>query len=258
MAAATKKAGRIAAEGMVAAVASADLGVVVEVNSETDFVSKNADFQAFVAGIADAILKNKPADIEALGAVNYPGSTMTVAEMLREKVLTIGENLQLRRFTIFEGGVNVPYTHMGGKIGVLVNLEVSGISDMDAVTTIGKDVCMQIAAMAPANLDKSQVTGEDLDKERAILLAQALQEGKPEQVAQKIVEGRINKYYEENCLLQQAFVKENKISVKAYVDREAAALGGTIVVKNFVRLEKGEGIQKKEENFAEEIAKQLG
>ena len=257
LATAAKKAGRIAAEGIVTAVAADGIGVVVEVNSETDFVSKNENFQNFVKGVAQAIMTNRPADIEALGACTYPESDMSVADMLREKVLTIGENLQLRRFVIFEGGVSVPYVHMGGKIGVLVNLNVEGISDMDKVVAIGKDVCMQIAAMSPAHLDRSEVTGDTLEKEREILLAQAINDGKPQQVAEKIVSGRINKYYEENCLIEQAFVKENKISVGAYVEREAAAAGGKITVTRFVRMEKGEGLQKKEENFAEEIAKQL-
>lgn len=255
LAASEKKAGRVAAEGMVFATIKDNLGVAVEVNSETDFVAKNADFQKFVADVADAVMINKPVDVEALFACKYPGSDLTVEDMQREKVLTIGENIKVRRFALYEGGVNVPYVHMGGKIGVLVNMEVSdnlvGNSEVD---TLGRDIAMQIAAMNPGYLCADEVDASVLEKEREILMAQAINEGKPQQVAEKMVNGRIKKFYSENCLLDQAFVKDDKSSVSQHVDTIAKNLGGSIKVTKFVRFEKGEGIEKRVDNFAEEIA----
>ena len=168
----------------------------------------------------------------------------------------IGENIKVRRFARFSDGVSVPYIHAGGKIGVLVNLEVTG--DIDA-TEVGKDMAMQIAALNPRFLDKSQVTQEVLDEEKKILLAQMANDpkmaNKPDQVKEKIVMGKLNKFYAENCLLQQTFVKDNEVTVEQYKDAVAKKLGGSIVLKDAVRFEKGEGIEKKQENFAEEIAK---
>ena len=255
LAAAEKKAGRIAAEGVVSAKTGDGVGAVVEVNSETDFVAKNADFQKFVSDIADVVMAVNPADLDALLAANYPGSDMTVADMQREKVLTIGENIQIRRFARFEGGVNVPYIHMGGKIGVLLNLEVSeNLVGNDAVVAMGRDIAMQIAAMSPAYLCAAEVSADVLEKEKEILMAQAINEGKPQQVAEKIVSGRIKKYYSENCLLDQAFVKDDKMTVSQYIEATAKELGGSIAATKFVRFEKGEGLEKRSDNFAEEVA----
>lgn len=265
LAAAQKKAGRIAAEGMAHAAVFGGVGVVVEVNAETDFVSQNNLFVDFTKGVSEVVAKENPADLDALMTKVYPGTGRTVVEEQQEKVLVIGENIKVRRFARFAEGVNIPYNHMGGRIGVLVNMEVSaGLEENASVVELGKDIAMQIAAMNPAFLDKSFVESSTLDKEREILMAQAKIENeqaakpKPENILVKMVDGRISKYYEENCLLQQAFVKENKISVEQHVAAVAKELGGSITVKNFVRFEKGEGIEKKQENFAEEIAKQLG
>ena len=256
LAAAQKKAGRIAAEGVAYADVIDGMGVVVEVNAETDFVAKNEKFLDFVKGVATVVANEKPADLEALMAAPY-GDGKTVVEMQQEMVLVIGENISVRRFKFYDTGVNVPYIHAGGKIGVIVNMELEGI-EADAVVELGKDIAMQIAAMRPSFLDKSEVDSSTLDKEREILTAQAKQDpknaNKPDNIIEKMVMGRIGKYYEENCLLQQAFVKENKISVEKHVAEVAKQLGGKIVVKSFTRFEKGEGIEKKQDNFAEEVA----
>jgi len=256
LAAAQKKAGRIAAEGVAYADVFGGVGVVVEVNAETDFVAKNEKFLDFVKGVATVVANEKPADLEALMAAPY-GDGKTVVEMQQEMVLVIGENISVRRFKFYDTGVNVPYIHAGGKIGVIVNMELEGI-EADAVVELGKDIAMQIAAMRPSFLDKSEVDSSTLDKEREILTAQAKQDpknaNKPDNIIEKMVMGRIGKYYEENCLLQQAFVKENKISVEKHVAEVAKQLGGKIVVKSFTRFEKGEGIEKKQDNFAEEVA----
>jgi len=265
LAAAQKKAGRIAAEGAAYADVIDGVGVVVEVNAETDFVAKNEKFMDFVKGVATAVAQSNPADVEALMAAKFPGSDKTVLEMQQEMVLVIGENISTRRFARYTEGVSVPYIHAGGKIGVMVNMELEGIAP-DAVVELGKDIAMQIAAMRPMYLDTSAVDPTELEKERAIQLGLAIEEGKsknlPEdkaqQIAEKKVEGRINKFYEDICLLNQPYVKENKVSVGKHVEQVAKELGGKIVVKGFTRFEKGEGIEKKEEDFAEEIAKLTG
>lgn len=259
LAAAQKKAGRIAAEGMAYAAVSNNVGVVVEVNAETDFVAQNEKFVDFVKGVAATTAAVKPADVEALLNAKYVGSDKSVRDMQQEMVLVIGENITVRRFAVYTTGVNIPYVHAGGKIGVMVNMEVSGVSNMDAVTTLGKDIAMQIAAMRPLYLDKSDVDQSVIEKEKEILTIQAKEDpknaGKPDNIIEKMVIGRVNKYYEENCLLQQAFVKGDKESVEQHVKQVAKELGGTIVVKAFTRFEKGEGIEKKQENFADEISK---
>ena len=258
LAASAKKAGRIAAEGMAYAGVIDGMGVVVEVNAETDFVGKNEKFVDFVKGVAATVAANKPADLDALMACKYAGSDRTVTEQQQEMVLVIGENIKVRRFAFFTEGVSVPYIHAGGKIGVLVNLEVSGGID---ATEIGKDVAMQIAALNPRFWDKSQVTQDVLDEEKKIMMVQMANDpkmaSKPEQVREKIVVGKLNKFYAENCLLQQEFVKDNSMSVEKYIASAAKALGGTVTFKDAVRFEKGEGIEKKQENFAEEIAKMV-
>ena len=257
LAQAQKKAGRIAAEGVVHAEVCncCNTAAVVEVNCETDFVAKNPDFQAFAAELARVIIKNKPADVDALMNVTF-NEKFTVAEAVQDKVLTIGENIKIRRFHIFEG-TSVSYIHAGGKIGVLVNLD----TDLSAeqVSECGKDVAMQIAALNPRFWDKSQVTADVLDEERKIMMAQMANDpkmaNKPEQVVAKIVDGKLNKFYSENCLLQQEFVKDGEYTVEKYIAKCAKDLGGTITFKDAIRFEKGEGLAKREENFAEEIAK---
>ena len=263
LATAQKKAGKIAAEGVSFAIVNGEgVGVVVEVNAQTDFVAKNEVFQEYVNGVASVIADKGPADVEALMGLTYPGTDRTVTEVQNDKVLTIGENIQVRRFTRYATGLNIPYIHMGGKIGVLVNMEVSeGLCCNEKVVELGKDLAMQIAAMNPSFLDKSDVDSSTLDKEREILMAQAKQDpknaGKPDNIIEKMVAGRIGKYYEENCLLQQAFVKENKQSVEQHVAAVAKEVGGTIVVKAYTRYATGEGIEKKEENFAAEVASMI-
>ena len=262
LAAQTKKAGKIAAEGVsYAVVTEKGVGVVIEVNSQTDFVAKNDVFKDFVMAVAVVVAEENPADVEALKTCRYPGTDRTVADVTADKVLAIGENIQIRRFVRYAEGVNVPYLHMGGKVGVLVNLAVEGIADMAKVVEVGKDVAMQIAAMNPAFLDKSDVDQATLDKEKEILLAQAKEDpknaNKPENIIEKMVLGRIGKYYEENCLLQQAFVKENKVSVEKHVAEVAKQLGGKITVKAFTRFATGEGIEKAEEDFAAEVASMI-
>ena len=258
LAASAKKAGRIAAEGMAYAAVIDGVGVVVEVNAETDFVGKNEKFVDFVKGVAATVVANKPADLDALMACKYADTDNTVTEQQQEMVLVIGENIKVRRFAFFTEGVSVPYIHAGGKIGVLVNLEVSEGSD---ATEIGKDVAMQIAALNPRFWDKSQVTQDVLDEEKKIMMVQMANDpkmaSKPEAVREKIVMGKLNKFYAENCLLQQEFVKDNTMTVEKYIASAAKALGGTVTFKNAVRFEKGEGIEKKQENFADEIAKMV-
>ena len=262
LAAAQKKAGRIAAEGIAYAAIIDNIGVVVEVNAETDFVAQNEKFVDFVKGVAAAVAKNAPADREALLAGMYPDSDKTVQEMLQEMILVIGENISIRRFVRYTTGVNVPYVHAGGKIGVMVNMEVANIDNLDTVLTLGKDLAMQIAAMRPTYLDPACVDASELEKEKEIQLAKAIEENRaknlPEdkvrQIAESMVKGRVNKFYEEICLLNQPYVKENKLTVEQHVKQVAKELGGSIVIKGFTRFEKGEGIEKKQENFADEIA----
>lgn len=260
LAKAAKKAGRIAAEGMAYASVCAQCGVgaVVEVNCETDFCAKSELFVAFVKDICTVVIKDAPADVEALMNCKYPGSELTVAEILPEKVMSIGENLQIRRFTRFDKNTSVAYVHAGGKIGVLVNLAVEGGID---ATEIGKDVAMQIAALNPRFWDKSSVTQDVLDEEKKIALALMDQDpkmaSKPQQVKEKIVLGKMNKFYQENCLLQQDFVKDGSMSVEQYIASAAKALGGSVKFVDAVRYMKGEGIEKKQEDFAAEVAAQM-
>ena len=260
LAKAAKKAGRIAAEGMAYAEVCPECGVgaVVEVNCETDFCAKSELFVAFVKDICKVVLKDDPKDVEALMNCKYPGSELTVAETLPEKVMSIGENLQIRRFKRYSENTSVAYVHSGGKIGVLVNLAVEGGID---ATEIGKDVAMQIAALNPRFWDKSEVTEEVLEEEKKIALALMNQDpknaSKPDAIKEKIVMGKMNKFYQENCLLQQEFVKDSSMSVEKYIASAAKALGGTVKFVDAVRFAKGEGIEKKEEDFAAEVAAQM-
>ena len=254
LAASAKKASRIAAEGMAYAAVINNVGVVVEVNAETDFVGKNEKFVDFVKGVAAA---QAPANLDALMDCKYNGTDLTVLQQQQEMVLVIGENIKVRRFARFPEGVSVPYIHAGGKIGVLVNLAVDGEAT-DKVLEMGKDLAMQIAALNPRFWDKSQVTPDVLEEEKRIMLAQMDNDpkmaSKPAQVKEKIVEGKLNKFYAENCLLQQDFVKDGEMTVEQYMNTVAKAAGVTVRLLDAVRFEKGEGIEKKQENFAEEIA----
>ena len=261
LAKAAKKAGRIAAEGMAYATVCEKCGVgaMVEVNCETDFCAKSAPFVQFVKDICQVVLENNPADVEAIKDCTYPGTELKVSEVLPEKVMSIGENLQIRRFARFDKNTTVSYVHAGGKIGVLVNLAVEGGID---ATTIGKDVAMQIAALNPRFWDKSLVTEDVIAEEKKVLVAQMDNDPKmatkPQQVKEKIAAGKINKFYEENCLLQQEFVKDNSMSVEQYMASAAKALGGSVKFVDAVRFEKGEGIEKKVDDFAAEVAAAAG
>ena len=243
---AAKKSGRVAAEGIVEAYVSEDgkVGAIVEVNSETDFVAKNEEFKAFVMDVAKQIVKNNPKTVEDLLAEeSIAVAGKTVNEVLIEKIATIGENLTIRRFVRFETeGLVEKYIHGDGKIAVLVNMK-NGNKDL------AKDICMQIAAARPEYINQEQVPEERLEKEKEILKVQTMNEGKPEAIAEKIVMGRINKFYEEICLVNQEFVKDPSMKVSQIL-KDAEVL-------EFARFEKGEGIEKKEENFAEEVMKQL-
>ena len=262
LAKAAKKAGRIAAEGMAYAKVCTECGVgaVVEINCETDFCAKSELFVAFVHDVCDAILANKPASVEELMNCKYPGSELTVAEIMPEKVMSIGENLQIRRFHIYDANTSVAYVHAGGTHGVLVNLAVEG--DID-VTEVGKNVAMQIAAMNPKYWDKALVPQADVDKELQVQLAlmdnDPKMAGKPAQVKEKIAAGKIAAYFKEICLLQQDFVRGDLFqgSVEGYIADAAKKLGGSVKFVNALHYIKGEGIEKKEEDFAAEVAAQI-
>ena len=258
LAKAAKKASRIAAEGVAYAVTNAagNAGVVIEVNAETDFVAKNADFQAFVKTVADTVMAENPATVEELLTKTASGTSVTVADLLQEKIQTIGENIIIRRFKLYEGAVSA-YIHAGGKISVLVKFDTD-VADKDGFAAYAKDIAMQVAAVNPLYLNKEDVPAEVLDHEKEIMIAQMKQDpkmsNKPEQVLEKIVMGKVGKYYEENCLNKQTFIKDNKASVEQYTAQTAKALGGNIVISEFVRFEKGEGLEKRSDDFAAEVA----
>lgn len=245
---AAKKSGRIAAEGLVEAYISEDgkVGAVVEVNSETDFVAKNEDFKNFVMNVAKQVVEKNPKDVEELLAQeSIEGAGKTVQEVLVDKIATIGENMSIRRFARFESeGLIEKYIHGDGKIAVLVNM-AKGDKE------VAKDICMQIAAARPEYVRKEEVPEERVKKEMEILKAQTMNEGKPEAIAEKIVQGRIGKFYEEICLVDQVYVKDSNMKVNQLLKEKDAE------VVEFARFEKGEGLEKKEENFAEEVMKQL-
>jgi len=260
LAAATKKAGRIAAEGVVSAYYDEinKIGVVVEVNSETDFVAKNVEFQSFVLSIAKTIAQYKPADVEVLSSLVLSGSDRTVLENLQDKILSIGENIKIRRFVIKEGVLST-YVHGGGTVGVMVGFETdSETAQNDIFKTMGKDVAMQIAAMSPQYLDKNSVPADVVEYEKGILLAQLKEDpkmaNKPQNVLEGIIAGKVLKLFKEMCLLEQQFVKNNDLNVEQYVNAVAKEVGAEIKVTGFVRFAKGEGLQKKEDNFADEVA----
>ncbi len=250
-----KKASRIAAEGIAYALTNDTntVGVVIEVNSETDFVAKNEDFRVFVDTCAKTVMAQNPADVDALKECKAEGTEMTVAELLQEKVLTIGENLQIRRFARFEAPC-VGYVHAGGKIGVIVTFDTDVDTASDAFVACGKDVAMQIAALNTQYLNADAVPAEVLEHEKKIMREQLLNEGKPEQIIEKILGGKVQKFYKENCLVDQEFVKNNDLTIKKYVDGVAKELGGSIAITGFVRYEKGEGIEKRQDDFAAEVA----
>ena len=260
LAKAAKKASRVAAEGVAYATVVDGIGVVIEVNSETDFAAKTESFMDLVKNLAVVVAKENPADVEALKAAKYPNSELTVTEIMQEKVMSIGENMQIRRFDRFADNVSVAYVHAGGTHGVLVNLAVEG--DIDA-TEIGKNVAMQIAAMNAKYWDKTLVPQAEVDKEMAVQVAlmdnDPKMASKPAQVKEKIAAGKINAFFKEICLLQQDFVRGDLFqgSVEGYIADAGKKLGGKVTFVNAVHYIKGEGIEKKEENFADEVAAQI-
>lgn len=257
LAAAAKKAGRIAAEGVVVSVVDKNkkVGVVLEINAETDFVAKNEKFLDFVNNVAKTIIDENSADVDTLLTQKCANSSATVEEELRDKILTIGENMKIRRFERLEGNL-VSYVHGGGRIGVMVQFDTD-VADKDGFDEYGKDVAMQIAAALPQYLNKEEVPADVVEKEKEILTAQAINEGKPANIAEKMVTGRISKYYKEVCLVEQAFVKDAEKTIAQYTDEIAKNLGGSIKITKFVRFEKGEGLEKREDNFADEVANMM-
>ena len=249
---AAKKSGRIAAEGVAYAATNADntVGVVIEVNAETDFVAKNDEFKAFVKTCADTVMEQNPADVDALLGCGVNGAT--IADLLQEKIQTIGENIKIRRFVRYEGTV-ITYIHAAGRIGVMVKFDTD-LADNDEFKVYAKDIAMQVAAANPLYLDESKVPAEVIEHEKKILTEQVINEGKPAQIAEKIVMGKIGKYYKENCLVDQLFVKDGDYTVKSYTAKVAKELGGSINIVDFARYEKGEGLEKRQDNFAEEVA----
>ena len=250
-----KKASRIAAEGTVCAICENGVGVVVDLNAETDFVANGDDFKALALKVAKIIAAQNPADVDALLKCTEDGQT--VEEMVQELFLKIRENIKIRRFVRYEGKV-VNYVHAGGKIGVLVKFDGDIDADNAEFVTMGKNIAMQIAAMSPSYLDQASVPAEVIEKEKEILIAQMKEDpkmaNKPDAVLGKIVEGKIGKYYKENCLVEQAFVMDGDITVGKYVANTSKELGADIKLVDFVRMEKGEGIEKRVDDFAAEVA----
>ena len=250
LATAQKKAGRIASEGLVDILVEGNVGAMVEVNSETDFVAKNEEFRTFVKNVARQVIAINPADVDALLESKFiDDESVTIKDMLTEKIAKIGENMNIRRFARYEGGV-VGYVHAAGRIGVMVKVEAD-LANEDAMTA-AHDCAMQIAAINPMYKDKESVPAADVEKEKEIIIAQIKEDpknaSKPENIIEKMVGGKINKFYEQNCLIEQAFVKDDSISVGKYLASK------NVKLIDFVRFEKGEGLEKKQDNFAEEVA----
>ncbi|PLX85084.1 MAG: elongation factor Ts [Desulfuromonas sp.] len=252
---AAKKSGRIASEGMVAAIGNGNCGVLVEVNAETDFVAKNEGFQKFAAGVAQAALDAAPADLDALLASDFPGTGRTVGEEQTHQVATIGENINVRRFArseVPEGAV-VSYVHGAGKIGVLVELTCAN-GDDERLSTLGRQLAMHVAAANPQYLSRDQVPGDVVEKEKEIMRVKAKDSGKPDNIVEKIIEGQINKYFGEVCLLEQAYVIDPDQKVGKVIDALAKEMGGEVKLSNYVRYQLGEGIEKRADDFAAEVA----
>lgn len=255
MAKAVKKAGRIASEGIVKDYIDGNVGVVVEVNAETDFVAKNDQFIEFVTDVAKTIAEKNPADVEALKAETISGGSQTVGDALTEKIAKIGENMNIRRFARYEGTV-ASYIHGGGRIGVLVKFDTD-CADKPGFDEFAKNIAMQIAAAGAEYLDRDSVPADRVEHEKEILAAQAKNEGKPDNIIEKMIIGRINKFYKEVCLVDQEYIKDGDLSVAKYVQQAAKELGGSIKIVDYTRFEKGEGLEKKSEDFAAEVASMI-
>ena len=254
-----KAATRIAADGIVDIMKEGNVTAMIEVNSETDFVAKNASFQEFVKNLLKTIIANKPADIDALLAATYVDGSATVEAKLKEMIFVIGEKLSIRRFVVVDG-VTSTYIHGTGSIGVVVSFDVdAAVAEKDEFVAFAKNIALQVGAYPTPYLDRDSVPASVIEEEKNILMAQIANDPanskKPAQIIEKMVTGRIGKFYDNNCLLDMSYVKDDEIKVGKYVENTAKELGGSIAITGFYRFEKGEGIQKREENFAEEIAK---
>ena len=261
LAVAAKKADRIAADGVVDIMTVGNCTAMIEVNSETDFVAKNETFKAFVKTLLESIIANKPADVETLMASKYLDTDLTVEAKMQEMIFTIGEKLSIRRFVIVDG-ITSTYIHGMGSIGVIISFEADDVCVNNAgFAEFAKNIALQAAAYPVAYLDKDSVPASVIEEEKAILLTQISNDPanakKPDAIKEKMVLGRIGKYYDQNCLMEQQYVKDDSMKVKAYVDETAKEFGGSIKVLGFVRFEKGEGIQKREDNLAEEVSKMV-
>lgn len=257
LAAATKKSSRIASEGIAYSMSTRSGGAIIEVNSETDFVAKNEEFKNFVKLCAETVIDNKPKDLDSLLALVPDGENKSLKELVTEKVLKIGENIKIRRFEYVDG-LSASYVHADGKIAVLVCFDCdSDIFGNDTFKMMARDIAMQVAAINPLYLSKDDVPSDVLEHEKQILTEQAISQGKPKAIAERMVAGRIVKYYKENCLLEQEFVKDSSMTVSQYIDKMTHSIGCSVSMTRFIRFERGEGLEKKSENFAEEVSKIL-
>lgn len=255
LSAAAKKSGRVAAEGMIVAAETGNCGTLVEVNSETDFVAKNEAFKAFAAGVAQVVLQQNPKDVESLINLAYPDTGRSVNEELTHQIATIGENMNIRRFVRLESrqGLTTSYIHGAGKIGVLVQLNTDK-ADHPQVVETSKMLAMHVAAANPSYLSRAEVPAEVIEREKDIMRAKALESGKPENIVEKIIEGQINKFFGETCLLEQVYVVDTDQKVGKVVEALAKEVGGEISLSAYARFQLGEGIEKKEDDFAAEVA----
>lgn len=261
LAVAAKKADRIAAEGIVAIMKAGNTAVMIEVNSETDFVAKNADFQSFVSGLLSTILNVRPANVDALLAAKYTDSEFTVEATIKDKVFTTGENLNIRRFLIVDGYTST-YVHGKGQTGVIVKFNTDeNIASTEGFAEYAKNIALQVAALPSLYVGKKDVPESVLNEEKEILMTQIRNDEtnskKPQAIIEKMVMGRLGKFYEANCLVEQLYVKDDSLTIGKYTETVAKQLGGNITIDSFYRFEKGEGLQKREDNFAEEIANMI-
>ena len=262
LAAAAKKADRIAADGLVSVLKSGDTVAMVEVNSETDFVAKNATFVEFVQGILRTVIAFKPATIEELKACKFDGTEYTVEETIKDKIYTIGENITLRRFTVIEG-ITSTYIHGNGSIGVIVKFDVdAAVAETAEFVEFAKNIALQAGAYATPYLDRDHVPASVINEEKEVIMGQIKNDPKnakkPENIIEKMAVGKLGKFYEENCLVDKEYIKEDNMKVSQYIANTAKALGTSIKVVDFARFEKGEGIEKREDNLGDEVAKMLG
>ena len=262
LAAAAKKADRIAADGLVSVLKDGNTVAMVEVNSETDFVAKNATFVEFVQGILRTVIAFKPATIEELKACKFDGTEYTVEETIKDKIYTIGENITLRRFTVIEG-ITSTYIHGNGSIGVIVKFDVdAAVAESEEFVEFAKNIALQAGAYATPYLDRDHVPASVINEEKEVIMGQIKNDPKnakkPESIIEKMAIGKLGKFFEENCLVDKEYIKEDNMKVSQYIANTAKALGTSIKVVDFARFEKGEGIEKREDNLGDEVAKMLG